>query len=163
MMAFATSSSAATLPVTITAVEARGVHQEISRFMLPLGATVNMDGTAIYFPCAVIFLANFQGLNLSGGEQVAVALVGAFVSIGSAPIPNAGLVYLIMIMTAIDIPVTESISFVLAIDWLMGRMQTMCNISGDIFGSCILHNLREKAYKARDEASMRGIVKKPLK
>jgi Na+/H+-dicarboxylate symporter len=163
MMAFATSSSAATLPVTITAVEARGVHQEISRFMLPLGATVNMDGTAIYFPCAVIFLANFQGLNLSGGEQVAVALVGAFVSIGSAPIPNAGLVYLIMIMTAIDIPVTESISFVLAIDWLMGRMQTMCNISGDVFGSCILHNLREKAYKARDEASMRGIVKKPLK
>jgi Na+/H+-dicarboxylate symporter len=164
MMAFATSSSAATLPVTITAVEARGVHQEISRFMLPLGATVNMDGTAIYFPCAVIFLANFQGLSLNIGEQFAVALVGAFVSIGSAPIPNAGLVYLIMIMTAVDIPVTESISFVLAIDWLMGRMQTMCNISGDTFGACIMHNIREKAYKARDERSMRGGgLEKPLK
>jgi Na+/H+-dicarboxylate symporter len=156
LMAFATSSSAATLPVTITSVEARGVHTEISRFVLPLGATVNMDGTAIYFPIAVIFLANFQGISLNAGEQVAVAFVASFVSIGAAPIPSAGLVYLILIMSAVSIPVTESISFVLAIDWFLDRLQTCCNVTGDTFGACMMHNLREKAYKARDEASMKG-------
>jgi Na+/H+-dicarboxylate symporter len=159
LMAFATSSSAATLPVTITAVEAHGVHTEIARFVLPLGATVNMDGTAIYFPIAVIFLANFQGISLNAGEQVAVAFVSAFVSIGAAPIPSAGLVYLILIMSAVSIPVTESVSFVLAIDWFLDRCQTCCNVTGDTFGACMMHNLREKMYKARDEASMRGIKK----
>jgi Na+/H+-dicarboxylate symporter len=145
LTAFATSSSAATLPVTIKASEALGVDQEIARFVLPLGATVNMDGTAVYFPIAVIFLANFQGVYLNFGSQVAIAFVSSFVSIGAAPIPNAGLVYLILIMSAVNVPIAPSISFVLAIDWFLDRCQTCVNVTGDSFGAVMFHELRKKA------------------
>lgn len=143
LTAFATSSSAATLPVTTRCVEAMGVEEEISRFVLPLGATVNMDGTAIYFPIAVIFLANCQNIALTFGQQLSIAFVSSFVSIGAAPIPNAGLVYLILIMRAVDIPI-EGISFVLAIDWFVDRVQTAANITGDSFGSMMFQYLRSK-------------------
>jgi hypothetical protein len=108
--------------------ENNNISQEITRFVLPLGATVNMDGTAIYYPIAVIFVANIQGMYLSFGEQITVAIVSAFVSIGAAPIPSAGLVYLILIMAAVNVPITDSISFVMSVDWLLDRFQTCCNI-----------------------------------
>jgi Na+/H+-dicarboxylate symporter len=141
--AFACSSSAATLPVTLRcAEEGNLVSTEITRFVLPLGATVNMDGTAIYYPIAVIFCANIQGIFLSFGEQVTVAIVSAFVSIGAAPIPSAGLVYLILIMSAVSVPITDAISFVMAVDWLLDRFQTCCNITGDSFGAGVLDQKR---------------------
>lgn len=143
--AFATSSSAATLPVTIQAVEANGVHEDISRFMLPLGATINMDGTAIYFPVAVIFIANWTGQGPIGfADQLSIAFVSAFVSIGAAPIPSAGLVYLLLIMSSAGITVTGKVSLVLAIDWFLDRLQTMCNVTGDSMGANLLEFLRKR-------------------
>jgi len=144
LTAFATSSSAATLPVTIKTAEANGVHKDISKFMIPLGATINMDGTAIYFPIAVIYLANTMGVAVTAGNKIAISIVSAMVSIGAAPIPNAGLVYLILIMDSVGLPVTGSISFVLSIDWLLDRMQTACNVTGDGFGALILEDYRKR-------------------
>lgn len=143
--AFATSSSAATLPVTIQTVEDHGVHEDISRFMLPLGATINMDGTAIYFPIAVIFIANWTGQGpMDFATQASIAFVSAFVSIGAAPIPSAGLVYLLLIMQSAGVAVTGKVSLVLAVDWFLDRLQTMCNVTGDSMGAHLLEFLRRR-------------------
>ncbi len=99
LTAFATASSAATLPVTLRNCEEAGLDPEICRFSLPLGATVNMDGAAIGFPIAVIFIAELMGVSLSTSQQIVVAIVAAFVSMGAAPVPNAGLVYIVLLLS----------------------------------------------------------------
>jgi len=145
LTAFATASSAATLPVTISTAEKNCVNKDISKFMIPLGATINMDGSAIYFPIAVIYLANALSYELNFGKKIAISIVSAMVSIGAAPIPNAGLVYLLMIMNAVNIPTDGSlITFVFSINWLLDRMQTACNVTGDGFGALILEHHRKK-------------------
>lgn len=144
MTALATSSSAATLPVTIKTAERNGVHRDISRFMLPLGATINMDGTALNYPISVIYLANLMNIHLTAGNMIAVSITSAMISIGAAPIPSAGLVYLILIMETVGLPIRGSISFVLSVDWLLDRMQTICNVTGDGIGASILEHYRSK-------------------
>lgn len=121
MTAFATSSSAVALPVTIKTLEGIGLDTDVVRFILPLGATINMDGTAVYFPVAVIFMANMLEHSLTFGEQIQIAIVSSFVSMGAAPIPSAGLVYLVLIMQSANIPAGGELTFVLAIDWLLDR------------------------------------------
>eukprot|EP00479_Gromia_sphaerica_P000569 TRINITY_DN10710_c0_g1_i1.p1 TRINITY_DN10710_c0_g1~~TRINITY_DN10710_c0_g1_i1.p1 ORF type:complete len:200 (+),score=4.83 TRINITY_DN10710_c0_g1_i1:47-646(+) len=148
MTAFATSSSAATLPVTMQcAVENNNISPETSSFVFPLGATVNMDGTAIYFPVAAIFVASMTGHRLSLGRQIVIAIISSFVSIGSAPVPSAGLVYLIVILQAVDVEVSSEISFILAIDWLIDRAQTAVNVCGDSIGAAIIDNHLKKHSK----------------
>lgn len=154
--ALSTSSSAATLPVTLrNNIENNKVDPGTANFVLPLGATVNMDGTAIGFPIAAIFLANMTGFHLTAGNQIVIAIVASFVSIGAAPIPSAGLVYLIVILESVGIQPTGVVSFILAVDWLIDRFETSVNICGDSIGVCIIDyhvNGKQKKLDSQDDS-----------
>ena len=105
LLAFSTSSSAATLPVTMERVEEHlGVEREVSSFVLPIGATVNMDGTSLYQAVAAVFIAQAFGLELSLGDQLTIVLTTTLASIGSAAVPGAGIVMLVIVLGAIGIP-----------------------------------------------------------
>jgi len=147
LVAFSTSSSAATLPVTMKTAENVGAHKEIARFMLPLGATINMDGTGIYFPIAINFIANLDQTPLDFGKRIMVSLVSAFVSAGAAPIPSAGLVYIILILNSVNLKQTSTMVLVFTVDWLLDRAQTACNVTGDGFGAQILEHFRKQDIK----------------
>lgn len=137
--ALGTSSSASTLPVTIQcAVETNGVPLDLAKFVLSLGATVNMDGTAIGFPVAIIFLAYSQGITLSFGKIITTAVVSTLSAMGAAPIPSAGLVLLITIMESVNVPVNALFGLIIAVDWIYDRPETMTNIVGDSFAAGIM-------------------------
>ncbi len=141
LTAFSTSSSAATLPVTIKcAVDNNNISGAVANFVLSLGATVNMDGTAIGFPLSVIFLATSQDEDLSASRIVMIVLVATLASMGAAPVPSAGLVLLIMIMDTVDVTVTSLFSVIIAIDWLNDRIETMTNVLGDSLAAGIIQN-----------------------
>lgn len=132
-MAFGTASSAATLSTSIEAVVAQGVRREVAAFVLPLGATVNMDGSAIGITLSVLYLANASGqLAAMNALDIAnVGLVGALLSVGAAPVPSSGLVTLILCLEATGVAVTPLTAYVLAIDWLTDRMRTAVNVASD--------------------------------
>ena len=131
VVAFSTASSAATLPVTIKNTrENLGVSNKISSFVLPLGATVNMDGTAIYQGIAVVFIAQFYGMDLSFIQLLTVVLTTVLASIGTAGIPGAGLVMLAMVLTAIGLPL-EGIALIAGVDRVLDMFRTTVNIVGD--------------------------------
>lgn len=130
-VAFSTSSSSATLPVTIrTAQERLGVSKSTANFVLPLGATINMDGTALYQGVCVVFVAQMLGHDLTFAEYVIVILTSTLASIGTAGIPSAGIIMLGMVLIAIDLP-TDAIAFILAIDRLLDMVRTMINVTAD--------------------------------
>lgn len=143
--AFATSSSAATLPVTIHCVEHAGIRPQAARFVLPLGATLNMDATALYYPVAVIFIASQAGIHLPVGAQISTALTCALLSMGVAPIPNAGLMYLVVALETAGVPLTQEVqstlSLVLAMVWLIDRLGTVVNVLGDAFAAACVDAL----------------------
>lgn len=129
--AFATSSSAATLPLTMDCVENRlKVDKGVSSFVLPLGATMNMDGTAIMQGVAAIFIGQIYGIDLSLTEQIIIILTATLASIGTAAVPSAGMVMLTIVLTAVGLPV-EGIAIVLGVDRLLDMTRTMTNITGD--------------------------------
>jgi len=131
IVAFSTASSAATLPVTMkNTQENLGVSNKISSFVLPLGATINMDGTAIYQGIAVIFIAQFYGLDLSFMQLVTVVLTTVLASIGTAGVPGAGLIMLTMVLTAVGLPL-EGIALIAGIDRILDMFCTTVNIVGD--------------------------------
>jgi len=133
-----TASSAATLGVTLRCVTARaGVSANIAEFMLPLGATVNMNGTALYEAVAVVFLAQVSGIELSGAALVVLALTATFAAIGAAAIPEAGLVTMVVVMAAVGLP-PEGIGLILSIDWILDRARTAVNVWGDAVGAAVL-------------------------
>ncbi|ELK16037.1 Excitatory amino acid transporter 2 [Pteropus alecto] len=111
-----------------------------SRFVLPVGATINMDGTALYEAVAAIFIAQMNGVVLDGGQIVTVSLTATLASVGAASIPSAGLVTMLLILTAVGLP-TEDISLLVAVDWLLDRMRTSVNVVGDSFGAGIVYHL----------------------
>ena len=116
VVAFSTCSSAGTLPVTIKSVEDNlGVSKEVSSFVLPLGATVNMDGTAVYQGVCALFVAQIYGLDLTLAQQLTVVLVGTLASIGAAGVPGAGVIMLTMTLTAVNLPL-DGIALVAGID-----------------------------------------------
>jgi len=132
LTAFATSSSAATLPTTTKcAVEVNGVDQRVANFVLPLGATINMDGTAVKYPVMVIWLAYAQGLTLTASQQVLLAILSVMTSVGSAPIPTAGLALWVMVLNAVDVPVNGLLGLLFGMEWLVDRMETMVNVTSD--------------------------------
>lgn len=134
LTAFTTASSSATLPLTMEAVEKRsGVSNRISSFTLPLGATVNMDGTALFECVAAIFVAQAYGIELPLGAQLVVVLTALVTSIGAAGIPMASFVMLVIILTAVGLPV-EGLSIILAVDFLLDMMRTTTNVWSD---SCV--------------------------
>lgn len=138
MVAFSTSSSGATLPVTLRTTERHlGVHNSIASFTVPLGATINMDGTAIMQGVATVFIAQAYGLTLGLGDYVTVILTATLASIGTAGVPGVGLIMLAMVLRQVDLPV-EGIGLIIGIDRLLDMTRTAVNITGDAAVTCIV-------------------------
>jgi Na+/H+-dicarboxylate symporter len=133
-MAFACASSAATIPMTLRCVKATGrVPDSVARFVVPLGATVNMDGGAIYFPCACIWLAVLNGISLDVSHYILLVIISTIGSAGTAPVPSASLVLIITAYNTVfnTTGTPEGFSYILAIDWFMDRLRTTLNVTGD--------------------------------
>ncbi|MFJ7934729.1 dicarboxylate/amino acid:cation symporter [Sporosarcina sp. NPDC096371] len=138
LVAFSTASSSGTLPLTIKNTnENLGVPNRISSFVLPLGATVNMDGTAIYQGVAVVFIAQFYQLNLSFMELLTVVLITILASIGTAGVPGAGMIMLAMVLTSVNMPL-EGIALIAGIDRILDMMRTTVNIVGDASAAVVV-------------------------
>lgn len=138
LVAFSTASSSGTLPMTIKNTnENLGVPNKISSFVLPLGATVNMDGTAIYQGVAVIFIAQFYNLNLSFSQLLTVVLITILASIGTAGVPGAGMIMLAMVLTSVNMPL-EGIALIAGIDRILDMMRTMVNVVGDASAAVVV-------------------------
>lgn len=119
--AFGTGSSSATLPVTINLLESKNhVDPRVCRFVLPIGATINMDGTALYEAVAAIFISQVNGMDLSIGQILAISITATAASIGAAGIPQAGLVTMVMVLETVGLP-AEDVTIILAVDWLLDR------------------------------------------
>lgn len=138
--AFATASSSATLPLTLDAVEESGVDSRVSRFVLPLGATVNMDGSALYEAVAAVFIAQAVGIDLDAGAMVALFVTATLSTIGAAGIPEAGLVTMVVVLEAVGLPL-EGLGLLLAIDWFIDRFRTAINVWGDAVGAATVARL----------------------
>lgn len=135
LTAFSTVSSSATLPLTMEAVEHKsGVSNKISSFTLPLGATINMDGTALYECVAAMFIAQAYGIDLSFTEQMIVVFTALLASIGAAGIPMAGLVMITVVLTAVDLPL-EGVGLIIAVDLILDMMRTTVNVWSDSCGA----------------------------
>ena len=131
LLAFSTSSSGATLPVTMERCEDElGVSEEVSSFVLPLGATVNMDGTALYQAVAAVFIAQTLGMELTLVDQLTIVLTAVLASIGSAAVPGAGIIMLVIVLEAIGVP-SAGIALILGVDRILDMMRTVVNVTGD--------------------------------
>lgn len=142
--AFSSASSNGTLPLTITCVEERaGISNRISSFVLPLGATINMDGTALYEAVAVLFIAQYSGIELTLAQQVIVAFTALLASVGAAGIPHAGLVMMIIILQAVGLP-TESQGLIIAVDRVLDMARTSVNVWSDSCGCAVVSKLQNE-------------------
>ncbi len=138
LTAFSTASSSATLPLTMEAVEHKsGVSNKISSFTLPLGATINMDGTALYECVAAIFISQVYGIELTAIQQVIVVITALLASIGAAGIPMAGLVMMTVVLTAVHLPL-EGIGLILAVDMILDMSRTTINVWSDTCGAVVI-------------------------
>ncbi|GMT17055.1 hypothetical protein PFISCL1PPCAC_8352, partial [Pristionchus fissidentatus] len=140
MTAFGTSSSAATLPITFQCLNELGIDTRITKFVLPVGAMINMDGTALYEAVGSIFIAQLNGMDLNIGQIITVSVTATLASIGAASIPSAGLVTMIIVLTALGLP-SNDISLILTIDFLLDRLRTAVNVIGDAYGCGFVHAL----------------------
>ena len=139
--AFATSSSSATLPITLRCAEHNlHVRKEIAQFVIPLGATVNMDGTALYEAAAALFVANLVGIDLNFTQQLIVLFTAMFAAIGAPGIPSAGMVTMVMVLQSVGLP-AEAIAILLPIDRLLDTLRTTANVEGDMIGSLVVQKL----------------------
>lgn len=131
MLAFSTSSSAATLPVTMERCEDHlGVSEEVTSFVLPLGATINMDGTSLYQAVAAVFIAQAFGIDLDLSQQLTIVLTATLASIGAAAVPGAGMVMLVIVLGAINVPV-EGLALIFGVDRILDMLRTVVNVTGD--------------------------------
>ncbi len=150
LTAFSTASSSATLPLTMEGVEKHnGVSEKVAGFVVPLGATINMNGTALYEAVAALFIAQAIGLDLTLGQQVMVLLTATLAAIGAAGIPEAGLVTMVIVLKAVGLPL-EGIGLILAVDWLLDRFRTSVNVWGDAVGAAVVE--QRVLDGSRDEA-----------
>ncbi|MBK99324.1 MAG: dicarboxylate/amino acid:cation symporter [Flavobacteriaceae bacterium] len=144
LVAFSTSSSAATLPVTMDRVHNHlGVKEEVSSFVLPIGATINMDGTALYQAIAAVFIAQTFGLDLSLGAQLGIILTATLASIGAAAVPSAGIIVLVIVLSQAGIP-EAGLALIFAVDRPLDMCRTVVNISGDATVSMLVDKLIKK-------------------
>ncbi|MCA9137726.1 MAG: dicarboxylate/amino acid:cation symporter [Planctomycetales bacterium] len=138
LTAFSTASSSATLPVTLECSEQAGVSKRSTEFVVPLGATINMDGTALYEAAAAIFIAQAApGFDLDFWQQVIVAVTATLAAIGAAGIPEAGLVTMLIVLNAVGLPL-EYMGLILSVDWLLDRFRTTVNVFGDSIGAAVV-------------------------
>ncbi|XP_026763377.1 excitatory amino acid transporter 3 [Galleria mellonella] len=140
--AFGTASSSATMPITIGCCDDMGLDPRITRFVIPIGATINMDGTALYEAVAAIFIAQLRKVEMSFGKIVAVSVTATAASIGAAGIPQAGLVTMVMVLDTVNLP-AEDVSIILAVDWLLDRFRTTINVVCDALGAIIVTSLSQ--------------------
>lgn len=142
--AFSTSSSSATLPITMEAViDEHGISSRTARFVLPLGATVNMNGTAMYEAVAAMFIAQSYGIELSFAQMIIVVLTATLAGVGAAGIPEAGLVTMVIVLKAVGLPL-EGVALILVIDWFLDRCRTTVNVWGDAVGAAVIDELEKK-------------------
>nr|CAH7746607.1 unnamed protein product [Callosobruchus chinensis] len=143
-MAFGTASSSATLPVTIRCLEDNvGVDKRITRFALPIGSVINLDGTALYEAVAAVFIAQMRGVDLNLGKLIVISITATAAAIGAAGIPQAGAVTMIMILNTLGLPATD-VSLIIGIDWLLDRCRTAINVMGDSFGAAVVAHRSQK-------------------
>jgi len=153
MLAFSTSSSAATLPVTIERCEDHlGVSEEISSFVLPLGATINMDGTSLYQAVAAVFIAQAFGIDLDLTQQLTIVLTATLASIGAAAVPGAGLVMLVIVLGAVGID-PEGVALIFAVDRILDMLRTVVNVTGDATVATVI---------ASSEGQLRDVTEEEL-
>jgi len=151
--ALGTTSSAASLPVTLRCLEENNhVESRFTKFVLHVGSMINMDGTALYEAVASIFIAQLNGMNLSAGQVLTVSLTATFVSIGAASIPNAGLVTMLIVLTSVGLPV-DDIKMIIAVDWFLGRLRTCVNVLGDGFGCGFVQNMYNRSNKVQPKTA----------
>ncbi|XP_023696150.1 neutral amino acid transporter A isoform X2 [Paramormyrops kingsleyae] len=154
--AFATCSSSATLPSMMKCVEENnGVDKHISRFILPIGATVNMDGAAIFQCVAAVFIAQLNNSELNAGQIFTILVTATASSVGAAGIPAGGIITIAIILEAIGLP-TNDLSLMLAVDWIVDRTTTVVNVEGDALGAGILHHINQEDMKKRKQGRSEG-------
>jgi len=149
LLAFATSSSAATLPRSLQVADQAGVRKSIYSFILPLGAAINMDGTALGFPIMIGLIAQLNDVALDFGTIIVVLLLSVLVSVGTAPIPNAGMVYLTMIFDAAGLSdyLAEGLAVLFVLDWFVDRIETSVNVTSDQFVAKIIDDVSRNSEK----------------
>ena len=152
--AFSTASSSATLPLTMEGTEENGISNRTSSFVLPLGATINMDGTALYEAVAAMFIAQVYGITLGPIEQIVIFLTATVAAIGAAGIPEAGLVTMVIVLKAVGLPI-EGIGLILTIDWFLDRCRTTINVWGDSVGAGVIETFESGASEQGSDSPLR--------
>ena len=155
LFAFSSSSSVGTLPINMECVNKMGASKEVSSFVLPLGATINMDGTAIYQGVCAIFIASCYGINLTFSQMLTIVLTATLASIGTAGVPGSGMVMLAMVLTSVGLPV-DGIALVAGVDRIFDMGRTTVNITGDASCCMVVSNLERKR---EERLARKGIVK----
>ena len=144
LLAFSTSSSGATLPVTMERCEEElGVSEEVSSFVLPLGATINMDGTALYQAVAAVFIAQTMNMSLGLNQQLTIIMTTVLASIGTAAVPGAGIIMLVIILESINVP-SAGIALILGVDRILDMIRTTINVTGDASVAVVIANSEDQ-------------------
>ncbi|KAM9719062.1 solute carrier family 1 member 7a [Menidia menidia] len=162
LISLATSSSSATLPITFKCLlENNHIDRRIIRFVLPVGATINMDGTALYEAVAAIFIAQVNNYELDFGQIITISITATAASIGAAGIPQAGLVTMVIVLTSVGLP-TDDITLIIAVDWALDRFRTMVNVMGDALATGIMAHICRKDFVKEGEQAPLICETKPM-